>query len=139
MWAAGVTYLRGRDARMEESKDAGGADFYVTADARRGVRQSRTGGAGEMLRDVCHLNHIGRTRTAGPLTSVTAKNSTTKIPSAQAIASDRSRRRFFCASVRTMPSGFRSASIGSCTLYQISGRMAFTTTSSSRMANSAKR
>ncbi len=28
LWAAGVTYLRSRDARMEESKDAGGADFY---------------------------------------------------------------------------------------------------------------
>ena len=28
VWAAGVTYFRSRDARMEESKDAGGADFY---------------------------------------------------------------------------------------------------------------
>lgn len=28
IWAAGVTYLRSRNARMEESKDAGGADFY---------------------------------------------------------------------------------------------------------------
>ncbi|MEP6466722.1 MAG: fumarylacetoacetate hydrolase family protein [Parafilimonas sp.] len=28
VWAAGVTYLRSRDARMEESQDAGGADFY---------------------------------------------------------------------------------------------------------------
>lgn len=28
VWAAGVTYLRSRDARMEESKDAGGADCY---------------------------------------------------------------------------------------------------------------
>lgn len=28
IWAAGVTYLRSRDARMEESKDSGGADFY---------------------------------------------------------------------------------------------------------------
>lgn len=28
VWAAGVTYLRSRDARMEESKDAGAADFY---------------------------------------------------------------------------------------------------------------
>lgn len=28
VWAAGVTYLRSRDARIEESKDAGGADFY---------------------------------------------------------------------------------------------------------------
>jgi 2-dehydro-3-deoxy-D-arabinonate dehydratase len=28
VWAAGVTYLRSRDARMEESKDSGGADFY---------------------------------------------------------------------------------------------------------------
>jgi len=28
VWAAGVTYLRSRDARMEESKATGGADFY---------------------------------------------------------------------------------------------------------------
>jgi len=28
VWAAGVTYLRSRDARMEEAKDAGGCDFY---------------------------------------------------------------------------------------------------------------
>ena len=28
VWAAGVTYLRSRDARMEESKGSGGADFY---------------------------------------------------------------------------------------------------------------
>lgn len=28
VWAAGVTYLRSRDARMDESRDGGGADFY---------------------------------------------------------------------------------------------------------------
>lgn len=28
VWAAGVTYLRSRDARMEESKESGGATFY---------------------------------------------------------------------------------------------------------------
>ncbi|GAB3571181.1 fumarylacetoacetate hydrolase family protein [Spirosoma luteolum] len=28
VWAAGVTYLRSRNARMEESKKAGGGDFY---------------------------------------------------------------------------------------------------------------
>ncbi|HLJ78004.1 MAG TPA: fumarylacetoacetate hydrolase family protein [Acidobacteriaceae bacterium] len=28
VWAAGVTYLRSRAARMAESKDAGGGDFY---------------------------------------------------------------------------------------------------------------
>jgi 2-dehydro-3-deoxy-D-arabinonate dehydratase len=28
LWGAGVTYLRSRDARMEESKQSGGADFY---------------------------------------------------------------------------------------------------------------
>jgi 2-dehydro-3-deoxy-D-arabinonate dehydratase len=28
VWAAGVTYLRSRTARMEESKDAGGGSFY---------------------------------------------------------------------------------------------------------------
>src|SRR5690242_17598889 len=29
VWAAGVTYLRSREARMEESKSAGGGDFYA--------------------------------------------------------------------------------------------------------------
>ena len=28
VWAAGVTYLRSRDARMEESEDNGAADCY---------------------------------------------------------------------------------------------------------------
>jgi 2-dehydro-3-deoxy-D-arabinonate dehydratase len=28
VWAAGVTYIRSRTARMEESKDAGGGSFY---------------------------------------------------------------------------------------------------------------
>ena len=28
VWAAGVTYLRSRDARKEESKDSGGASMY---------------------------------------------------------------------------------------------------------------
>src|ERR1700748_3052067 len=28
VWAAGVTYYRSRDARMHESKDAGGGSFY---------------------------------------------------------------------------------------------------------------
>jgi 2-dehydro-3-deoxy-D-arabinonate dehydratase len=28
IWAAGVTYIRSRDARMEESKDTGGGSFY---------------------------------------------------------------------------------------------------------------
>src|SRR6202007_2506592 len=28
VWAAGVTYLRSRDARMDESKDSGGGTFY---------------------------------------------------------------------------------------------------------------
>src|SRR4051794_501432 len=28
VWAAGVTYLRSRDARMDESKDSGAADCY---------------------------------------------------------------------------------------------------------------
>src|SRR5215467_11748228 len=28
VWAAGVTYFRSRDARMEESQEAGGGSFY---------------------------------------------------------------------------------------------------------------
>lgn len=36
VWASGVTYLRSREARMEESKDAGGGDFYAKVyDAER--------------------------------------------------------------------------------------------------------
>ena len=36
IWAAGVTYLRSREARMEESKISGGADFYAKVyDAQR--------------------------------------------------------------------------------------------------------
>jgi 2-dehydro-3-deoxy-D-arabinonate dehydratase len=36
VWASGVTYLRSREARMEESKDAGGGDFYSRVyEARR--------------------------------------------------------------------------------------------------------
>jgi 2-dehydro-3-deoxy-D-arabinonate dehydratase len=29
VWASGVTYMRSREARMEEAKDAGGGDFYA--------------------------------------------------------------------------------------------------------------
>jgi 2-dehydro-3-deoxy-D-arabinonate dehydratase len=29
VWAAGVTYFKSRDARMEESRDAAGGDFYA--------------------------------------------------------------------------------------------------------------
>jgi 2-dehydro-3-deoxy-D-arabinonate dehydratase len=29
IWASGVTYLRSREARMEEAKNAGGGDFYA--------------------------------------------------------------------------------------------------------------
>ncbi len=36
VWASGVTYLRSREARMEESKDSGGGDFYAKVyDAER--------------------------------------------------------------------------------------------------------
>src|SRR4051794_35467333 len=36
VWAAGVTYFRSRDARMEEAKQAGGEDFYARVyDAER--------------------------------------------------------------------------------------------------------
>ena len=29
IWAAGVTYLRSKEARMDEAKDSGAADFYA--------------------------------------------------------------------------------------------------------------
>ncbi len=36
IWASGVTYMRSREARMEESKDSGGGDFYARVyDAER--------------------------------------------------------------------------------------------------------
>ena len=36
IWASGVTYMRSREARMEESQDSGGADFYAKVyDAER--------------------------------------------------------------------------------------------------------
>lgn len=43
VWAAGVTYFRSRAARMEESKDAGGGNFYdrVYTAAARAFLQSR--------------------------------------------------------------------------------------------------
>jgi len=56
IWAAGVTYLRSREARMEESKDAGGGDFYAKVyDADRPelffkATAYRTVGSGEVVR-----------------------------------------------------------------------------------------
>lgn len=42
VWAAGVTYFRSREARMSESKDAGGGDFYARVyDAERPSSSSR--------------------------------------------------------------------------------------------------
>ena len=36
IWASGVTYMRSREARMDESKESGGADFYAKVyDAER--------------------------------------------------------------------------------------------------------
>jgi len=60
VWAAGVTYLRSRDARVEESTDAGGGDFYTRVyDAERpelffkatAHRVARPGGAMRLRRD----------------------------------------------------------------------------------------
>lgn len=56
IWASGVTYMRSREARMEESKDAGGGDFYARVyDADRPelffkATASRTVGSGEPVR-----------------------------------------------------------------------------------------
>jgi 2-dehydro-3-deoxy-D-arabinonate dehydratase len=56
VWAAGVTYYRSRDARMEESKDAGGGDFYARVyDAPRPelffkATPSRVAGPGQPVR-----------------------------------------------------------------------------------------
>jgi 2-dehydro-3-deoxy-D-arabinonate dehydratase len=56
IWAAGVTYLRSREARMEESKDAGGGDFYAKVyDADRPelffkATAYRTVGSGDVVR-----------------------------------------------------------------------------------------
>jgi 2-dehydro-3-deoxy-D-arabinonate dehydratase len=56
IWASGVTYLRSREARMEESKEAGGGDFYARVyDAERPelffkAPAYRAVGSGEALR-----------------------------------------------------------------------------------------
>ena len=56
VWAAGVTYYRSRDARMEESKTAGGEDFYARVyEAERPelffkATASRVVGAGQPVR-----------------------------------------------------------------------------------------
>lgn len=56
VWASGVTYLRSREARMEESKDAGGGDFYARVyEAERPelffkAPANRTVGSGEPVR-----------------------------------------------------------------------------------------
>jgi len=56
IWAAGVTYMRSKSARMEESKDAGGGDFYDRVyDADRPElffksAASRVSGPGEKVR-----------------------------------------------------------------------------------------
>jgi len=56
VWAAGVTYYRSRDARMEESGNAGGADFYARVyDADRPElffksRAHRVVGSGQLVR-----------------------------------------------------------------------------------------
>ncbi len=56
IWASGVTYLRSREARMEESKDAGGGDFYARVyEAERPelffkAPAHRTVGSGEPVR-----------------------------------------------------------------------------------------
>src|SRR5215211_972308 len=56
VWAAGVTYFRSRTARIEESKDAGGGDFYARVyDAARPelffkATAYRTVGSGDAVR-----------------------------------------------------------------------------------------
>jgi 2-dehydro-3-deoxy-D-arabinonate dehydratase len=56
VWAAGVTYMRSREARMEEAKEAGGGDFYARVyDAERPElffksTAYRTVGSGEAVR-----------------------------------------------------------------------------------------
>ena len=56
IWAAGVTYMRSREARIEESKDTGGGDFYARVyDAERPelffkATAYRTVGSGDAVR-----------------------------------------------------------------------------------------
>ena len=56
VWAAGVTYFRSRDARMEESKKAGGGSFYdrvYSADRPELFMKAtphRVSGSGQMVR-----------------------------------------------------------------------------------------
>jgi 2-dehydro-3-deoxy-D-arabinonate dehydratase len=56
VWAAGVTYIRSREARMEEAEASGGADFYARVyEAERPelffkATASRTVGSGDLIR-----------------------------------------------------------------------------------------
>jgi 2-dehydro-3-deoxy-D-arabinonate dehydratase len=56
VWASGVTYLRSREARMEESMNSGGGDFYARVyEAERPelffkATSYRTVGSGELVR-----------------------------------------------------------------------------------------
>jgi 2-dehydro-3-deoxy-D-arabinonate dehydratase len=56
IWASGVTYMRSKEARMEEAKQAGGGDFYARVyDAERPElffksTASRAVGSGETVR-----------------------------------------------------------------------------------------
>ncbi len=55
IWAAGVTYFRSKNARMEESQDAGGGDFYdrvydaVRPELFMKATAQRTVGPGEVM------------------------------------------------------------------------------------------
>jgi hypothetical protein len=83
---------------------------------------------------------MGLFSTAGPLTMVTAKNNTTRTPSASAMAIERCRRLRFCASVRTIPSGKRGSGIGlPCAPYPIHAATVRPATSSNSVANSANK
>ena len=64
IWAAGVTYLRSKEARMDEAKESGGADFYAKVyEAKRPElffksTAERCAGTGEhvMIRRDSHWN-----------------------------------------------------------------------------------
>ena len=72
VWAAGVTYLKSRDARMEESKESGGADCRRRANPSRRVgRLGRVGARRRPLRSPmsghCGFGHEGlRVRACRP-------------------------------------------------------------------------
>src|SRR5262249_30780153 len=119
----------GRTDHHNHDKAANGGNRGVARQPQRGLGSTAA----------IHV-HSGRLKIDTPLTNAVTNTTTTNNPSATAVAIDLRRRLRFCASVRTIPSGSRGSDIGySCASYASEATIARTTTSTSSVANSAKR